>query len=248
MKFNSEYVYFKDSDSRRHVGASLREKALRLSHARLNPRLTDPDYLLLRARRRLFSGWLNGLGGRLRVLDVGGRIQPYRPLVEDRLEHYIAVDPQLAGLVDAVAVGERLPFADNSFDLVICTQVLSYVKYPDKVVAEIYRVLKRGGLLFVSAPAFFPWHHDERWRFLPDGLRILLSRFSRVEVAPEGYSVAGWCRTCNVLLNIWIQNAILRRIVEATLIPTMNLFGATLDRFSRGNEQFTANNSAVARK
>ena len=44
------------------------------------------------------------------------------------------------------AAGENLPFDDNSFDLVCCCDVLEHVEDVAKVISEINRVLKPGGL------------------------------------------------------------------------------------------------------
>jgi SAM-dependent methyltransferase len=182
------------------------------------------------------------------VLDVGGRIQPYRPLLAGRLKMYVAVDPQATGLLDVIAAGEQLPFAGGCFDLVICTQTLGYASDPFGVIGEIRRVLKHGGVLLLSVPALFPCHHDERWRFLPDGLRVLLADFSHVEVEPEGHSFAGVMRTINVCLNIFIKRRIFRRVASGAVMPLINLAGIMLDRLSRGNDQFTTNYSALAIK
>ncbi len=162
---------------------------------------------------------------------------------------YIAVDPQLEGLADVVAAGEHLPLANSTFDLVICAQVLSYVSNPWQVISEIQRVLKSGGVLLLSAPAFFPRHHDERWRFLPEGLRLLLADFSQVEIAPEGYSIAGICRTINVGLRLLVlRNPWLRAPVERMPIRLFNMCGLAGDGLSNGNERFTANYSVLAIK
>ncbi|MCP4350013.1 MAG: class I SAM-dependent methyltransferase [Desulfobacterales bacterium] len=50
----------------------------------------------------------------------------------------------------------QLPFADNFFDLVICSEVLEHIKDSRKAMAEIVRVLKPGKDLVVSVPRFFP--------------------------------------------------------------------------------------------
>jgi len=42
--------------------------------------------------------------------------------------------------------GESLPFADESYDIVFCCDVLEHVDNPDKVIAEIARVLKQDGV------------------------------------------------------------------------------------------------------
>jgi len=47
-----------------------------------------------------------------------------------------------------VGEGERLPFADASFDYVSCCDVLEHVRDVDTVIREISRVLKPGGLFF----------------------------------------------------------------------------------------------------
>jgi 2-polyprenyl-3-methyl-5-hydroxy-6-metoxy-1,4-benzoquinol methylase len=49
-----------------------------------------------------------------------------------------------------------LPFADHSFDLVICSEVLEHVPNHQKAVREILRVLKPGHDLVVSVPRYWP--------------------------------------------------------------------------------------------
>ncbi|MCU0849442.1 MAG: bifunctional 2-polyprenyl-6-hydroxyphenol methylase/3-demethylubiquinol 3-O-methyltransferase UbiG [Spirochaetes bacterium] len=44
--------------------------------------------------------------------------------------------------------GEALPFGDGSFDFACCCDVLEHVDDPDRVVSEISRVLKPGGVFF----------------------------------------------------------------------------------------------------
>ena len=48
--------------------------------------------------------------------------------------------------------GERLPFKDNSFDVVICSAVLEHVLNPEVIAAEMVRVLKPAGRLIVETP------------------------------------------------------------------------------------------------
>ncbi|MCB1694229.1 MAG: class I SAM-dependent methyltransferase [Pseudomonadales bacterium] len=56
----------------------------------------------------------------------------------------------------AVANGAKLPFPDNAFDKVICSEVLEHIPDYPPVLSEIVRVLKTGGILAVSVPRFFP--------------------------------------------------------------------------------------------
>jgi len=50
----------------------------------------------------------------------------------------------------------QLPFADNYFDLVICSEVLEHIPDHKKAVSEIIRVLKPGKNLVVSVPGYMP--------------------------------------------------------------------------------------------
>lgn len=55
----------------------------------------------------------------------------------------------LAGLV---ADGCRLPFKNDSFDLITCLEVLEHVPEPGQIVEESFRCLKKGGRLIVLVP------------------------------------------------------------------------------------------------
>ena len=50
----------------------------------------------------------------------------------------------------------RLPFSDNVYSSVVCSEVLEHLHKPKKAITEIIRVLKPGGVLAVSVPRFFP--------------------------------------------------------------------------------------------
>jgi SAM-dependent methyltransferase len=223
---------------------------IRQGRERLFPSLTNPNWLVLRARRKIFQRWLEQLPSReLDVLDVGGRLQPYRPLIGNRLRRYTAVDLRLTSLVNVVARAEDLPLADARFDLVICTQMLEYAPHPSLVVAEIYRVLKPGGRLLLSVPSAAPDAGEESWRLLPAGLRTLLSAFRNVAIVAEGGSVAGLFRTANVCFDIFARYPAARFVYRHTVCPVVNIVGALLDNLSgRRNEQFAVNYSALAEK
>jgi SAM-dependent methyltransferase len=224
---------------------------MRQSRERLFPSLTNPNWLVLRERRRIFARWLAQLpSSELDVLDVGGRLQPYRPLIGNRLRRYIAVDLRVTPLVNVLARGEQLPLASAQFDLVICTQMLEYVPNPSLVFGEIRRVLRPGGSLLLSVPSVSPIDAGEEcWRFLPTGLRYLLADFARVEVVAEGSSVAGLFRTVNACFDIFSRYPTARFLYRHSLAPLVNLGGALLENLSGSrNEQFTVNYSVLAQK
>lgn len=54
----------------------------------------------------------------------------------------------------AVGDGQRLPFADASFDRIICTETLEHVADAQLTLRELARVLRPGGRLAISVPHF----------------------------------------------------------------------------------------------
>ena len=54
------------------------------------------------------------------------------------------------------AVGERLPFPEQSFAVVICDNVVDHAESPAKIVAELVRVLRPGGLLYFTVNVHHP--------------------------------------------------------------------------------------------
>jgi SAM-dependent methyltransferase len=226
------------------------DQVLREGRDRLHPSLRNPNWLVLRQRREIFLAGLHRLPeGDLSVLDVGGRLQPYRVLLGTRVSRYVAVDPQITPLVNVAALGEELPFGNEEFDLVISTQVLEYFPDPRQAASEIWRVLRKGGAAFLSAPAVFLRDNDrEYWRFLPEGLRFILQDFEAVDVLPEGNSLTGLFRTVNVFLAAFMKPRFLAPVLHWTLVPALNVAGYLLQKAGGKNDQFTSNFSVWARK
>lgn len=52
-------------------------------------------------------------------------------------------------------IGEELSFQDGSFDFINMCEVIEHVNNPEKVLSEVYRVLKPGGKVYVSVPNRF---------------------------------------------------------------------------------------------
>jgi SAM-dependent methyltransferase len=102
------------------------------------------------------------------------------------VEGYVNVD--LFGLrgVDVVASAEQLPFRAGLFQRVECDAVLEHVERPERVMAEIERVLAPGGFAHIVVPFCHPFHEYPRdfRRFTPDGLRQLAGG---LEVVAEGW-------------------------------------------------------------
>ena len=78
--------------------------------------------------------------------------------------------------VDLVANGETLPFPTGTVDAIVSESLLEHVPNPEKIVAEMYRVLRPGGALYIVIPFVYPFHAspNDFYRWSAVGLRELL--------------------------------------------------------------------------
>jgi ubiquinone/menaquinone biosynthesis C-methylase UbiE len=142
-----------------------------------------------------------------RVLDLGcgpgDSVDLFRSL-EPRVQWTgadIAQSPEVAERTrtDADFVtfdGEHLPFADASFDLVYCKQVLEHVRRPEPLLAEVARVLRPGGWLAGSTSHLEAFHSRSVFNYTPYGLMLLFeqARLDLVEVRPviDAFTLIAW--------------------------------------------------------
>src|ERR1043166_4437153 len=96
------------------------------------------------------------------ILDIGCGSKPYRCVFEGRVSGHVGIDvptslhPQ--GAVDAYSTALTLPFRAQSFDFVLCTEVLEHVSDPFAAMQEIGRVLKHGAKALVTTPFMYRVH------------------------------------------------------------------------------------------
>jgi ubiquinone/menaquinone biosynthesis C-methylase UbiE len=58
---------------------------------------------------------------------------------------------------------ENIPFRDNCFDLIICTEVLEHLPSPRKTIKDFYRTLKMHGKLIGTVPSIHPIWRFRKW-------------------------------------------------------------------------------------
>ena len=93
----------------------------------------------------------------------------------------------------SVANALELPFADNTFDKVICSEVLEHIPDYAGALREIERVLKPGGLFCASVPRYWPekicWAFSDAYHQVEGGhLRIFKSKQLRSQIEGLGFS------------------------------------------------------------
>lgn len=100
--------------------------------------------------------------------------------------------------------GEQLDLPDNSFDLVYCHTVLHFTPHPERMVGEIYRVMKPGGKAILMTVNRHSWlnvmhklmnveidHLDSPvfYKYTRREFRDLLSAFDDVTIVAERFPV-----------------------------------------------------------
>jgi 2-polyprenyl-3-methyl-5-hydroxy-6-metoxy-1,4-benzoquinol methylase len=118
-----------------------------------------------------------------KTLDVGSR----RGRHKEHFPNVYSIDLDAANDPDQVADAHALPFPDNSYDVVICREVLEHVENPFVVMGELYRVLAPGGTLLLSTRFIFPIHEapNDHWRFTRYSLANLSKNFTNVRIEED---------------------------------------------------------------
>jgi SAM-dependent methyltransferase len=88
--------------------------------------------------------------------------------------------------VNIVSDIDRLPFRDNSIDILINIAVLEHVKNPEATVEEINRVLKPGGMVYSYIPFLQPFHASpfDYNRYTSEGIINLYRNFELMSLKP----------------------------------------------------------------
>jgi SAM-dependent methyltransferase len=205
---------------------------------RRQPSIAEPARLVLRPLARGIAGavdrHLAPSGRSLAVLDVGCGVKPYFPLLAPYADEYIGVDVEPGPEVDVVSPAEDLPFPNRRFDVVLCTQTLEHVEAPARVLGEIDRVLRPGGLVLLSThgTAVYHPHPLDLWRWTQDGLTKLFEangRWAELELEPAGGTAACF----GYLVGFYVAAALGARALtplRKTATTLINLLFAALDR------------------
>ena len=112
---------------------------------------------------------------------------------KSRIKDFSITDTNKSSCVFGAGDIQSLPFKDNVYDAVICSEVLEHLESLDDAVSEIVRVLKPGGVLAVSVPRFIPelicWKLSSEYSKTPGGhVRIFRQKNLKQLILKESVS------------------------------------------------------------
>jgi SAM-dependent methyltransferase len=189
-----------------------------------------------------------------RLLDVGARVRPYYPLFADLVSEHVGNDVAPGPGLASVSPVEELDLPDESFDVVLCTQVLEHVRRPQRALEEMTRVLRPGGHLLLSTHGVYPFHPDpgDYWRWTQQGFEALFEDCPGLELV-ELQPLTGSAATLAMLVAGALRDLAASRylsFVAAPLLVAVNAAGEAVDRRTPASvrEKLVGNFLAVGRK
>lgn len=158
------------------------------------------------------------------TLDIGCDISRYAQYFPNR----IGLDIKKGEKVDLVGSIYELPFEENKFDNILCTEVLEHLTSPKRGIKEMKRVLKQGGTIILSTRFLFPLHGvpDDYYRFTKYGLQHLFKDWEIVELREEVNTLETFSvllqRVCYQCKGFFLRPLKLLIFIIAKIIPVFS--------------------------
>lgn len=202
---------------------------------------------------KLNSKYLTG-----KVLDFGCGTKPYKKYFNN-VKEYIGVDYQIEGRydtqkeVDVFYDGKSIPFNNETFDSLLCTEVLEHVFNVEELLLELNRVLKTNGYALITTP--FMWEeHEMPYDFARYTTPALLHLYKK-----SGFEIVNHNKTgnslrviyqfrLNYLKNILPSNKHVKFIMLFPFIFITNLFCVSFEMILPKDKTTYFNNVFVLKK
>jgi SAM-dependent methyltransferase len=163
------------------------------------------------------------------VLDVGCGQSPYRFLLNPESTNYFGIDIVDADKFDYTNKeitpfnGREIPFQDEKFDFLICTEVLEHVYEFQVIINEMRRVLKYNGIGIITIPWSARYHYIpyDFFRYTRSSLEKMFSEFSSVQIKPRGSDIPV---IANKLIILWMRNLFPKIWWKLVFVPFWLLF------------------------
>ena len=206
------------SDTRGRRDPDESQEAARVARRISRPRLWQYDYLMLKeiaAGLTRQAAILNGRTG-IDILDVGCKYQPYRTLFGGKASRYVGVELNRYAGVKVQSDAARLPFGNDCFDLVLCTQAFYLMEDCRRVLAEFVRVTRGGGRILLTTIGIWPYPPAVRLhRWSRRELEETLSEFGEARVEENGGYLRLVPQLANAALAMGVEGYLVRRYGRA---------------------------------
>ncbi len=194
--------------------------------------------------------------GKGKLLDVGCSNKPYEHLFN--VDSYIGLEIDTPynrknKKADFFYDGKQFPFENNSFDIVLSSQVLEHVDNPEEFILNINKVLITGGGLIISVPFIGDEHeipYDYR-RYTSFGLKYILEK-NGFQIIEQYKTTIGFPAIIQLFMSYcykYIRNKpkFLSWILQIIISTIFNPIGLILSIFP-GNQELFLGNTVYARK
>ncbi|MDI1256447.1 MAG: methyltransferase domain-containing protein [Flavobacterium sp.] len=161
-------------------------------------------------------------GSKVLIIGAGEKITYYRDTFPNA--EVITSDVHNQFRPDYVFDGHFIPFAAETFDMVLAAQVIEHTINPWLFCTELQRITKIGGLLQIEAPQTFPYHAEpyDFFRFTFTGMRSL---FPECDVVKSEITEGSAAAVAVMISNYWINIATLKPIRHFMLLISRLLLG-----------------------
>lgn len=148
--------------------------------------------------------------GKLDVLDFWCWNQPYKYIFNNDNYNWCDIwnSPEYNENMTVILEWDILPYTDNKFDLIICTEVMEHIKFPELYCGEFARVLKPGWLLLITVPQLWGYHPYPQhfFNYTPDWLNLFLAnKFSSSEFFSDTTPFQTWIMISMMYSNFWLS-------------------------------------------
>lgn len=102
---------------------------------------------------------------------------------------YVGSDMRKGPGVDIIIDLHNINLPNKSIGTALLLETLEHVEYPHKAMDEIYRVLKRNGVVIITSQMNFPIHNHPQdfWRYTPDAFKSLMKPYKTIFVSYAGH-------------------------------------------------------------
>jgi len=166
------------------------------------------------------------------VLEVGSGFSSYKKYIP--YTKYMTLDIDKESKPNICCDLHDIKWDSDYFDTVIAIEVLEHIHTPEKVINEIWRILKLGGVCILSTRFIHPYHPGPKdyYRFTWDSLNYLFRKFTKVEIYHHG----------NKIQSLW------QIITDGKIKIILNIFNPLIAKINSKKTRFPCGFVVFAKK